>query len=40
MKLSDDVLACLNYAISGLHILFVQSYSVVTLIVFVGHGEV
>jgi hypothetical protein len=40
MKLSNDELACLGYTVSGLHILGVQSYSVVTLIVFLGHGEV
>jgi hypothetical protein len=40
MKLSDGVLLCLNYTIPGLHILGVQSYSVVTLIEFLGHGEV
>jgi hypothetical protein len=40
MKLSDGMLAYLKYTILGLHILGVQSYSVLTLIVFLGHGEV
>ena len=40
MKLSDGVLSCLNYTISGLRILGVRSYSVIALIVFLGHGEV
>jgi len=40
MKLSDGMLAYLNYTILGLHILGVQSYSVVTLTVFLGHCKV
>ena len=39
MKLSDGVLVWLNYKIPGLHILGVQCYLLVTLILFLRHGE-